>query len=38
VEGLAGGGVDQRLDQVPELGDRAGEAVGDEQRLGIGLV
>jgi len=37
VEGLAGGRVDQWPDEVEELGDRAGEAVGDQQRLGAGL-
>jgi hypothetical protein len=37
VEGLARGRVDQRLDQVQELGDGTREAVRDQQRLGAGL-
>ena len=37
VEGLPSGGVDQRLDQVQELGDRAREAMRDQQRLRAGL-
>jgi hypothetical protein len=38
VEGLARGRVDQRLDQVQELGHGAREAVRDQQRLRVGLV
>jgi hypothetical protein len=38
VEGLPSCRVDQRLDHVQEFGDRAGEAVGDQQRLRVGLV
>src|SRR5260370_15524286 len=37
MEGLPCGRVDQRLDQVQDLGDRAREAVSDQQRLGAGL-
>ena len=37
VEGLARARVDQRLDQVQELGDGTREAVRDQQRLGAGL-
>src|SRR5947209_9964943 len=37
MEGLACGRVDQRLDQMQELGDRTREAMSDQQRLRAGL-
>jgi hypothetical protein len=36
VEGRPSGRVDQRSDQLQELGHRAGEAVRDQQRLRVG--